>query len=78
MSRAINVNAPLADVQALCTKHALAISTIEALTSGGTRVVMLNPDGADRMRDLMKTRLIESPVVRSSLHLARQPRSGLR
>ena len=40
--------------------------------------VMLNPDGADRMRDLMKTRLIESPVVRSSLHLARQPRSVLR
>ncbi len=68
----------LADVQALCTKHALAISTIEALTSGGARVVMLNPDGADRMRDLMKTRLIESPVVRSSLHLARQPRSVLR
>ena len=25
--------------QALCARHAIAISTIEALTSGGTRVV---------------------------------------
>lgn len=73
MSRAVNVSAPIDDVKALCLRHAIDISTIEALTSGGTRVVLLNPDGAERIRELMKTRIITSPVVRSSLYLSRQP-----
>ncbi|WP_425505077.1 hypothetical protein [Sphingobium limneticum] len=73
MSRAINLNASQADVTALCTKHAIAISTIETLTSGGTRVVLLNPDGAERIRTLMKTKIITTPVVRSPMHMARQP-----
>ncbi|MBH1999077.1 MAG: hypothetical protein I8H96_08025 [Sphingomonadaceae bacterium] len=78
MSRVINLNAAVSEVQTLCDRHKLAISTIEELTSGGTRVVMLNPDGAERMRVLMKGKMIDSPVVRSSLYLARQPRSSLR
>lgn len=78
MSRAINLKAEPADVQALCTRHALAISTIEALPAGGTRVVMLNPDGAERVRALMQNKLILTPVVRSSVYLARQPRSAVR
>lgn len=73
MSRAINLNASQADVTALCKKHAIAISTIETLTSGGTRVVLLNPDGAERIRTLMKTKIITTPVVRSPMHMARQP-----
>ena len=73
MSRAINLNASVDDVTALCTKHSVAISTIEALSSGGTRVVLLNPDGAERIRTLMKTKIITTPVVRSPLHMARQP-----
>lgn len=73
MSRAININAPIDDVTALCTRHSIAISTIEALQSGGTRVVLVNPDGAAQLRDLMKTKIITTPVVRSSMHMARQP-----
>jgi hypothetical protein len=73
MSRAINLNAPLDDVTALCARHAIAISTIEPLSSGGTRVVLINPDGADRIRTLMKTKIITTPVVRSPMHMARQP-----
>lgn len=73
MSRAINLNASLDDVTALCTRHSVAISTIEPLTSGGTRVVLLNPDGADRIRTLMKTKIITTTVVRSPMHMARQP-----
>ena len=76
MSRAINIKAELADVKAMCERHTLAISTIEALPAGGTRVAMLNPDGAERLRTLMKGKLIDTPVVRSSLFLARQPRSA--
>ncbi|MDI1294347.1 MAG: hypothetical protein PSY12_00375 [bacterium] len=78
MSRVVNVNAPVDDVQALCTRHSIAISTIEALPSGGTRVVLLNPTGTERIRELMKNKLITSPITRSSLHLARQPRSSQR
>lgn len=73
MSRAINLSAPVADVEALCAKHDVAISVIENLSSGGTRVVLLNPDGADRIRSLMKAKIITTPVVRSPLHMARQP-----
>ena len=73
MSRAINLNAPVADVEALCAKHKVAISVIEKLTSGGTRVVLLSPDGADRIRTLMKSKIITAAVVRSPLHMARQP-----
>jgi len=78
MSRAINLDAPLDDVKALCVRHAIAISTIEALTSGGTRVVLLNPDGAERVRQLMKTKIITTTVVRSSMHMARQPQPRYR
>ncbi|MCP1471319.1 hypothetical protein J3E64_003026 [Sphingobium sp. OAS761] len=73
MSRAINLSAPVADVEALCAKHNVAISVIENLSSGGTRVVLLNPDGAERIRSLMKAKIITTPVVRSPLHMARQP-----
>lgn len=78
MSRAINVSASVTDIEALCQKHGIAISTIEAIPAGGTRVVLLNPLGAERVRELMKAKLITAPIVRSSLHLARQPRSASR
>jgi hypothetical protein len=78
MSRALNVTSLVTEVEALCKRHAIDISTIEALPAGGTRVVLLNPQGADRMRELLKNKMITAPVVRSSLHLARQPRSSQR
>ena len=73
MSRAININATVDDVTTLCMRHAVRISTIEPLTSGGTRVVLSNSDGADRIRHLMRTKLITTEIVRSPLHMARQP-----
>ncbi|MDO7833632.1 hypothetical protein Q4610_01105 [Sphingobium sp. HBC34] len=78
MSRAINVTASVADVTALCARHTIAISTIEALPAGGTRVVLLNPIGAERMRELMKTKIITKPVARSSAYIARQPQPRYR
>ena len=44
MSRAININAAQDHVIATCAKREVAISAIEALQSGGTRVVMTNAD----------------------------------
>lgn len=46
MSRALNLDATLAHVTDMCAKHAAAISVIEPLQSGGTRVVLLNAHDA--------------------------------
>jgi hypothetical protein len=78
MSRAVNVDATVEAVEALCKRHAIGISTIEPLPAGGTRVVLLNPDGADAFRVHMKNKLMAGIVVRSGYHLARQPRSAAR
>lgn len=73
MSRVIHVQDTAAKIEALCEKHALRISVIEALASGGLRVVMLSPDDAETLRSLVKGRLITGAVKRSSLHVARTP-----
>lgn len=71
-ARAVNVDAALQVVAALCEQHAISISTIEALDSGGTRVVLNTAGEAENLRRRMKGKLIEGPVVRSSLHVARK------
>lgn len=71
-SRAVNVDAALQVVAALCEQHSISISTIEPLQSGGTRVVLNTSGEADEVRRRMKSKLIEGPVMRSSLHVARK------
>lgn len=65
MSRAMNVRATKDEVAAMCAKHAVRITAIEALHSGGTRVVLMNGDEADTIRKAYKTRLITGTVKRS-------------
>lgn len=65
-SRAINLNLAEAQVRADCAKHGLAISAIETLLSGGTRVVMMNGDDAVTLRKVLKTKLLTEPVQRSA------------
>lgn len=72
MSRVINVWATPDVITETCAKHAFRISAIEALVSGGARVVMLDPRDADAFRMLMKGKLIEGAVKRSASHMARQ------
>ena len=64
-SRAVNIDASEADVRALCVKHNHAISAIETLLSGGTRVVMVNATGADRVRTGFKSKLLTGEVKRT-------------
>jgi hypothetical protein len=71
-SRAVNVDVALQAVAALCEQHSISISTIEPLQSGGTRVVLNTAGEAENFRRRMKGKLIEGPVVRSSLHVARK------
>ena len=64
-SRAINIDASEADVRAVCAKQDAAISAIETLLSGGTRVVLLNGDGAARVRRSFKAKLLTGNIVRT-------------
>lgn len=63
-SRALNIDAGVADVQAICAKHQLPISAVETLLSGGTRVVMMNGDAAASLRRLLKAKIITGEVAR--------------
>lgn len=72
VSRAINIDDSLQVVSDLCKQHAIGISTIEALDSGGTRVVLNTVADAENLRRRVKGKLIQASVVRSSLHIARQ------
>ncbi|HYV87434.1 MAG TPA: hypothetical protein VFA91_02580 [Candidatus Polarisedimenticolia bacterium] len=73
MSRALHLNATVPVVTALCAQHSVRISSIEPLSSGGTRVVLSTADDAENLRRKAKTQLIAGPVVRSALYVARQP-----
>lgn len=67
MSRAINVDAAESDVVATCKKHRLAVSAIEALVSGGTRVVLMNGDAAETARQVFGKKVIVGDVRRTPL-----------
>ncbi|MDF0541991.1 hypothetical protein PX699_06535 [Sphingobium sp. H39-3-25] len=73
MSRAVNVDATPAAVEALCAKHDISISTLEALPSGGARVVLRTMIDADAFRSRMGNKVLTGAVVRSGLYLARPP-----
>ncbi len=64
-SRAINVALSEAEVTAACTKHRAAISAMEPLMSGGTRVVLNNITDADRVRAVFGKKVIEGTVKRA-------------
>lgn len=65
MSRAINVTALEAHVKAAAIEHGAAISAIETIVSGGTRVVFMNGNDAERMRRVFKDRIIVGTVTRT-------------
>lgn len=71
MSRALNVNATQAHVIALCAKSKIAISAIETLSSGGTRVVMNNADDTAAIAKAYGTKVISGPVQRTPTRLSR-------
>ena len=72
MSRALNIAATEADVLATCSKKNAAISTIEALQSGGTRVVLNNAIDAAAIRKAFGSKVIAGKVQRKPIRLAYQ------
>lgn len=71
MSRAININASQEHVIATCAKQKVPISAIEALQSGGTRVVMNNADDTAVIAKAYGTKVITGAVLRRRTGLGR-------
>ncbi len=67
MSRALNVDASVQQVTDMCAKHAAGISTIEALLSGGTRVVLLNSHDAAVIMRAYGNKVLKGVVKRTPL-----------
>ena len=65
MSRALNLDAPKEHVLATCAKHKAAITQIETLVSGGTRVVLQNADDAAVIGRAYRKEIIDGAVTRT-------------
>ena len=76
MSRALNINTTEADVTAACQSADIAISTIERLLSGGTRVVFNNAVDTAKMAKAYKSKLLTGPVTRAQTRLNRGHRGA--
>jgi hypothetical protein len=71
MSRAININASEADIQATCERLGVEISMSERLASGGTRVVLNNAKDTQAIARVYKAKLLAGPVTRTATRLNR-------
>lgn len=65
MSRAVNINATRDHVVAACAKRRISISAIEALHSGGTRVVLNNADDTAVIAKAYGSKVIRGAVTRT-------------
>jgi hypothetical protein len=71
MSRALNLDAPAEHVLEMCAKHKAAITQIERLVSGGTRVVLQNADSAAIIGRAYKGKVIAAAVKRTPMRTVR-------
>ena len=76
MSRALNLNATETEITSACKTAGIAISTIERLISGGTRVVFNNSVDAAAMAKAYKSKLLTGPVTRAQTRLNRGHRGA--
>lgn len=70
MSRAMNLSLAEAIVRTRCDAAGVAISALETLPSGGTRLVCTREEGADEMRIKLGSSLIEGKVPRFAFQRA--------
>ena len=71
MSRAINLDAAEAHVRDMCIKHNAAITAIEPLQSGGTRVVFKNAGDAVIVAKAYGSKILTGAVLRMPSRLMR-------
>jgi hypothetical protein len=64
MNRVLFVSLEESTVVKRCTAANVGISALESLPTGGTRLVCMSSDGADAMRQKLKSHLIKTHVTR--------------
>jgi hypothetical protein len=64
MSRVILLSLSEGEAVAKCLEAKVGVSAVEALASGGVRLVCMSSDGAQTMRKKLKGYIIEGHVVR--------------
>lgn len=64
MSRALFINMIPSDVIKKCLASKVGVSAIEALPSGGTRLVCMSSEGAIQMSRQLKQHLMDGTVKR--------------
>ena len=69
MSRALNLDAPQEHVLATCVKQKIAITQIETLVSGGTRIVLQTADAAATIGRIYKDKVITGAIRRTPSRL---------
>ena len=67
MSRAINLSATRADVEAAALKQKARITSIEPLHPAGTRVVFASADAAAQFARTFKSQILSGKVIRTPL-----------
>ena len=65
MSRALNLDAPQEHVLATCAKQKVAITQIETLVSGGTRIVTQTADASAVLAKIYKDKIITGAISRT-------------
>ena len=63
----MNLTLPEADIVVRCAADNIAISAMEPLASGGTRLVCITLEGADKARLRFSKHIIQGPVRRYPL-----------
>ena len=64
MSRAVNLSLGQSDVRLLCEKRGIAISAMESLPTGGTRLVCVLPEGTEAVRHYARASVLDDSVAR--------------
>ncbi len=72
MSRALYLAMSEGDALARCKTDGVGVSCIEALPTGGVRLVCMSVDDAIRLRHRLKSKLIKGDIVRAR-HRPRAP-----
>jgi len=73
MSRTLYLSLEEGKVIACCLKEKVGVSAIERLPNGGVRLVCNSSDGAARVRQVLKSRLMEEAGVARERHRPSTP-----
>jgi hypothetical protein len=76
MTRVVNLKLSMNEARDQCAKNDIGISALEALPSGGVRLVCMSGDGAEQLRRVLKSKLIKGEAPRANHAPERSPIGG--